>query len=362
MSRSVLFLALAASGLFAQSPRRITVRQLQQLLEWQQSAHVDDSQAARQLVSLRLSERLTALSLDRIDAQFHPGKDASAALDVLADLSAFLSPPAAELLRQQAPDSSRQQKIVASARICAAAATNRLPDFLATRTTRRFADLPVFMPRRSYQSGLYLKGITVRQTAYRDGHEVTSAGELDSAEGQPSASAPNGIDSIGEFGQVLAVIMADSARGSFAWSYWQQSPSGVLAVFHYEVPKAASHYRVNFCCELNSLTHAEGYDGTPAYHGSISIDPSSGAVLRLTLDVDFEGYDPSPVYALLVRYANTAIAGKTAILPVRSATIGEEVAPAKKGKWTSLYLNDVTFTHYRRFGSTVQILPGARHP
>jgi len=32
------------------------------------------------------------------------------------------------------------------------------------------------------------------------------------------------------------------------FSHWEQTPAGLAAVYRYSVPKAASHYTVNYCC------------------------------------------------------------------------------------------------------------------
>lgn len=361
MKCSALLVLLAASALLAQTPRQITVQQLEQVLAWQRAHHMDDGAAARQLESVQLTRQLTNSTMARLEMEFHPGQETMEAMHLLADLSAFLPPPRNELPRNPAPDAAGQEQMIQFAAAFSRAALHHLPDFLATRTTRRFEDVPVIMPRRSYQSGLHLTGTFVRETAYRNGHEVNPDGPAATSAPEAGPTNADGLSSIGEFGQVLAIIMADSAQGTVTWDRWQQTPAGLVAVFDYRVPKSASHYRVHFCCEWSQTNHSESYDGTPDYSGSLSIDPASGAVLRLTLAVQFEGFDPPPLYQLTVNYAKIEIGGLSAILPIRSAVVGEETMPEKKREMFKLFINDVTFTNYHRFGSKMRILPAAQH-
>ena len=53
-----------------------------------------------------------------------------------------------------------------------------------------------------------------------------------------------GLTSWGELGSVLGMILADSVNGKVHWSHWEQTSLGLAAVFHYSVPKTASHFEV----------------------------------------------------------------------------------------------------------------------
>ena len=85
----------------------VTVEQLKQMLAAQQTAGKNDGDRAQQLNSLELTEQLTQPTLDRITAEFKPGPKTVLSLKLLADSSAFLEPPAGELLEKAPPDDCR---------------------------------------------------------------------------------------------------------------------------------------------------------------------------------------------------------------------------------------------------------------
>ena len=80
---------------------------------------------------------------------------------ILADASAFLDPPAAEILNQPAPDLAAQRKILALTVNYVTQTLHQLPSFFATRVTSSFEDTPAvqrpcasidFWPPSLYQS------------------------------------------------------------------------------------------------------------------------------------------------------------------------------------------------------------------
>jgi hypothetical protein len=335
----------------------VTVAQLEQFLAGQRAAHAGDGATAQKLRSVELSERLTELTLARLKAQYQPGDETAAELDVLADLSAFLDPPESEVSGESSPSAAEQQAMIGAARKFVTGTLSRLPDFLATRTTRSFEDVPVFTADSSFQSGMHLMGTYVRQVAFRNGREfATDTDSADSATNSHRAS-PAVLNSAGEFGPILATIMEDSAHGGMSWSGWEATSAGPAAVFRYGVAKAAAHYEIKFCCAWNSAKEAfDTYDGTPAYHGTITLDPSNGAILGLTLEADFDNLDEPPQFGLLVRYGAVEIEGKSLMCPLRSAVIVRSTQTARKRIWDVVHVNDMMFTGYRRFGSTARVL------
>jgi len=147
----------------------------------------------------------------------------------------------------------------------------------------------------------------------------------------------------------------------------------LAAVFHYEVPAGASHYAVEYCCRAPAKDKglrvgsglADSYHGTPPYHGSLLIDPSTGAVLRYTIEAELRPSEAITLSAIWVQYGKVDIGGGSYLCPVQSGAIalvhhqifgfGNDVAV--------LEMNKVAFTNYRRFGSTSQILvPGSDQP
>ena len=352
-----LLAALASLSLPSRAATQVNIAQLEQFLAAENSVQASDNAIAQRLASAELTERLTRVQLARIKARFHPGSETILVLDALADLSEFRNPPADGIPHQKSPSTAEQQKMIQSAERFATTTLSHLPDYLATETTRRFQDIPVLTRDTSAQSGLYSSGTTVREVSYRNGREV-SANTLPSHT-EPAAGR---MESLGQFGPVLATIMMDSAHGAIRWDHWERTAAGLLAVFSYEVPQKASHYRVDFCCTATPADDGDGsYHGTPAYHGTLSIDPATGAILRVTLEAEFPQFDPQPQVKLLIEYQKVEVSGGSLICPVRSVAISNGYTFAQSRYWNNFYLNEITYTHFHRFGSTVHILENKTH-
>lgn len=65
------------------------------------------------------------------------------------------------------------------------------------------------------------------------------------------------------------------------WGYSEHGKTGLETVFRFNVAKRDSHYLVRYCCIMGQI-----FQQFPAYHGEITIDPSKGTILRLTLIAD----------------------------------------------------------------------------
>lgn len=358
-----IFLAVLASGLFAYGMQPVTVQQLQAILIQAREAHNSDAQMARKLMAVRLVERLNEPTEEQLEAKLRLGVKTLAALEMQADLSTFLELPADELPHKDTPSMEEQRKMLQALVTFATVTLKHMPNFLAVRTTRTFADFPIVLQEGVFQSGLHSMGKTVQETGYRNGQEVV--GKLSKSTGRVvnKPMQQPGLTSSGEFGQDLGIMLADSLRGKITWSHWEQTPEGLAAVFHYEVTKEGSHYKLYFCCGWNSAEHAEtAFNGTPAYHGSFAVDPVSGAILRTTLQADFEGFDPRPQCNIAVEYGPVEVEGVRSILPMRSVAIGDGTTMAMNQRWINLYINEVRFSNYQRFGSTMKILTSPAEP
>src|SRR5580658_6442884 len=100
MRKLALLWLLAGVALPAVAARNITVEQLEQVLA---AVHGKaDAKVAQQLSGLELTERLSAARLSRWEADL-PGPESRQSLVLLADVAAFLDPPAAEIPATPAP-------------------------------------------------------------------------------------------------------------------------------------------------------------------------------------------------------------------------------------------------------------------
>lgn len=360
MRNLVLALAVMAWALPVLAAKPVSVAALEQILTAQEAAHKSDSAIAQELSDLDLTEELTAPTLHRITASAQPGPETVQALELLADASALLAPPADEIPAAARPAMAAQRAMYTGALNYVVKTLQRLPDFLATRETRSFNDSPTVVGHSGYApvTPMHAAGTFQREITYRDGKEVLEAEEA-AAKKTP---APVGLTTWGEFGPVLAIILTDSLKGRVTWSRWEDGANGRVGVFHYEVPKAASHYHVDFCCAWQDSGAALlEYHGTPGYHGELYLDPASGAIERVTLEAELGETEVVRKAAISVEYGPVDIGGTTYICPTRSVAISQDMnRPGKTigGAMPVTRVNETRFTGYHRFGSTVRILAG----
>ena len=109
-------LFLAAAALPAHATRHLTVAQLEKTLGSASAHHRPDDETMRQFGDFDLTERLTDSTRNRIAASLHLGPQTTLALQLLADESSLLDPPAAELLTDAPPDQPTADHMVDAAR------------------------------------------------------------------------------------------------------------------------------------------------------------------------------------------------------------------------------------------------------
>jgi hypothetical protein len=375
----VLFSAvvlMSASGAEPVVPGPVTVAQLEHMLS---AAHGEqDKKLAREISGMQLTERLSLSELARLENDL-PGPHARAALTAIADASAFLMPPTAEIPVLAAPDRQAVVQMVAQALDYVIRIRPKLPDFSARRNTTHFE---VTTPQRIlhehqqfqflqmedtslqlHQLGpvsetratgvrLFLVGNWTEVVTYRDGKEVKSTSDQNS---RGTNTPAVGLTTSGEFGPILSVAMGDAARGEMKWDHWEQGTAGALAVFRYSVPKDASHFAISER-STDWLGIALG-DEYPAYHGEIVIDPTDGTVYRITMKAMPNEDETAEI---LVDYAATSIGGKSYVCPVRGVAIS--VIPESNGTARApdtpvdVYMNDIVFTNYHLFRSESRII------
>ncbi|UWZ86645.1 VWA domain-containing protein [Occallatibacter riparius] len=388
--RRLIILGFAVfAALPAWAAHRVSVSQLEQTLAADATKHRNDFDIARQLSDLQLSERLTAHTKDRLISSYALEAHAALALELLADESAVLDPPRNELPATATPDAATQKRILAAAQAYVVETIPRLPNFFATRSTVRFDDSAQVVREGEWpiRAGFHLIGNASRTVTMRDGQEVTDSP-------QQAAARPEqimGLHSFGEFGPILARTLADLARGKIQFSHWEGSPLGVAAVFHYSVPRHESHYRVHYCCLMNQefqggpsyrnrnlpryhsadqnpveTSVGNPYDATPAYHGTLAIEPASGAIVRLTLDAELDPENAITRASTVVEYARVVIGDQPFICPVRSLAISSQQGPPPAGeglpRMPVLAINETSFTQYHRLGSSARLIASAAVP
>jgi VWFA-related protein len=373
MRKLAILLLLVGIALPAFAAKGITVEQLEQVLA---AAHgKPDAKVAEQLSGLELTERLSAAKLSRWEAGL-PGPQSRRSLVLLADVSAFLDPPAAEIPATAAPDFAAQRRMMALTVDYASKTIRQLPNFFATRDTVRFEDTPQgFRADTSvipYQP-LHPVGRSTDTVLYRDGNEV-----VDSRAAKDKKPEALGLTTTGVFGPILGTVLVDAAQGKLAWSHWEQGAAGPQAVFRFAVQREKSHYQVEFCCVPGDHGNYRVFQQFSGYHGEMAVDPVNGAILRLTLEADLKPADKIVRSDILVEYGPVEIGGKTYICPVKSVSISDapalpsnalEIQRYRGGsllehdnqtapEYRRTLLNDVVFEQYHLFRADARMLAG----
>lgn len=386
-------LALLTTALLpsAFAARRLTVDQLQDALA--ASHNKPDAELAWQIADFEMSQRISATRLTALMKDL-PGDQSRRSLIALADESRFLDLPPAEIPPAPAPLPQQQRQMMSRTLAYIANVIPQLPNFFATRSTVHYVDTPSLYDINGniavrYQP-LHVTGTTTRRAMYRDGKEVA-----DEDVSQASKASVQGLRSSGEFGPLLSIVMLDAAKGKAAWSHWEQAPGGLVAVYSYSVPQISSHYEVDYCCVADSEhTHLREFKKIVGYHGEIAADSATGAITRLTLELDLKSSEDISQGDILVDYGPVEIGGKTYTCPVRSLALSKVRMALRDGSQvgsssvllrgraggvatavqtgvagegpTQTLLNDVTFIDYHVFRGEARMLaanePGAATP
>jgi hypothetical protein len=383
----ILLAVLASIALPAAAAKRVTVAQLEQALTAAVAAHKPDADIAHQILSMEVSERVTETTLGRLKSLLASDSESALALQLLADQSEFLDPPASELPSTAAPDDAAQQRMLAAARSYVAQTLPRLPNFLATRTINRYDDSAQALKKGAWpvHAGLHLVGTSSREVSVRDERENQPP-----TQGSAVWQEQIGLISGGEFGSTLGMILSDTVQGNVTWSHWEQAAAGPVAVFSYAVPKSASHFEIMSSLKGQAALEghaapmggARGISGigvtpsaagstkasivrnNPGYHGSVWLDPATGTILRITIEANAKDSAPFRRAAMMVKYGPVEIGDGKFICPVRSLALSVAFTDAEasfEGGPTE-WLNETLFTGYHRFASTTRILTGPAAP
>ena len=380
MRRLVALMLLAGSAVpaFAKekpvSTQMFTVAQFEQALA---AAHdTPDKTLAQQIANTRLTERVSDTTLALLQAEL-PVSDERARLMLLAvaDESAFLHLPAAEVLSIPPPDHATQVALINRAMDYVLKTIPTLPDFFATRTTTRFSGTPLVIsdglhtalfPDLEGDQRLTGVGATSATVRYSNGLEVfTDPKKGVKTECHTAIGVAGG--SSGEFGEVLSRVAYEVTQGRVVWSHWEQGAAGSLAVFHYQ---ANVVYKFPHRCPHEIHVPTVPVD----FRGEIAVDPANGSILRVT-EMDQVRSFLAPgmdTVNTMVEYGAVQIGGQMYICPLRSVFLS--IGPAFVGtrydfdsldKSYSLSedpvreaVNDMTFTDYHIFRAKARIVAG----
>jgi hypothetical protein len=368
-------LGLLSACLIAGAQNPVTVSQLETTLA---AGHgKSDKDLAQQIGKLELTQRLTTARAARLQADL-PGEKSRLALEAIADASAFLQPPAEEILPTAPPDRAGQKAILSRAVDFVLSTVPGMPHFFATRETTRLErvkperevslDAAETSADASPREPFHLVDTSLVTVEYREGKEL-----IENPDEKKKGVKDNGLTNWGEFGPLLGLVMSDILAGRIGWLHWELGADGPMAVFRYKIDR--SHYIVRYCCLPEADPKKRNVETVPPYDGEIAIDPKTGSVLRLVLETELDRKLPLKRDDVMVEYGPVQIGGVAYICPLKSVSITHEVAaanmsagisPGRRGGSRSIHvlepaeataINDVAFTHYHRYRAELRLLP-----
>ena len=340
--------------------QRVTVGQLDQILGETNIREIGGH--AERVSRLELTERLSLANLSALTADFR-NRNVQRALVAVADLSAFLGPPPAEIPNQAAPDAVAKHHMLVQVKDYLQRTISKLPNFYATRTTVRYEEMPQHDNGRSSAGSqpLGVVELSKAKVLYRDGDEV-----VESQDSERNGSSGERLTTHGTFGPILAdVRRAVDTPGRMKWVRWENGPEGSRGVFEFEVSAAESTYFEGGCC----LPDGDGENSfriQAGYRGEIAINPEDGTIFRLQQQFDMQQYVPMDRDEVLVDYGPVEIGGKTYFCPTRSVSLARGRSIISLKLWDQSFLtygpystkmNDMRFTNYHLFRAESRMLP-----
>ncbi|WP_420237847.1 hypothetical protein ACOBR2_20025 [Telmatobacter bradus] len=311
-----MVLVLLATTSLLRAQQTVSIDHLRDELSRLAMTHKKDQSIASVLRHETLGERLSLWDVEALQAQMRLGPKTTEALNLLVANSALLDPPRSAQPQKPAPPPEELQALWTRAIQMEADALRHLPDFLADRTTHVYSNIP---EGSSPVFQLHQERVFQREITYRDGAEVA----VDPQNKPKGAGEVQGLVTSGEFGPMLESVLLDLPGGKLHWGHWEKMPAGVAAVLDYQVPEEHSHFATRMvCCTLHTsydqFLKVMHYEHMPAYHGEISVDATTGSVLRLTVIPEFKPQDFPESASIAINYDWRTIGGQRYLCPVYS--------------------------------------------
>ncbi len=337
MRRTLLLLALAATGLWAQ--RAWTVQQLQTFINSSIELKQSDKQVADILKEIRLTQRLTPGAVEDLQAM-GVGPRTLDALKVLSAASSGMgaAPPQAPAAPGPKPlpppSDAEQKKVLAEVTKNALDYTKNLPNFICTQVTRRYNGLPGERGWRIYDT-------VQEQLSFSDGKEdykVVLRNNLPVT--NITHEQLGGTISRGEFGTRLNEIFRPESKAEIAWDHWATLRGRRMDVYNYRVLQKNSDYLIQ---DIPS-----GREMVGGYHGAFYADAETKNVMRIVMDVD--GLENFPVRKIdmTLDYDLIDISGRDFVLPLRFELTSDSPQGSSR--------NDVQFRRYNKFTADATII------
>lgn len=236
------------------------------------------------------------------------------------------------------PDPAAQDRLLDAMEQYGAQYVSRLPNFLCVQVTHQFA--------AGLRSDRWHKGDTLTsRLSFHDGEEKRAVELVNGKAADPTKRRwHTPLITEGEFGTLLSRLMDPASDASFTWNRWETVRGKRLAVFDYTVDREHS----TLTMRLSDMA-----EGVLPYHGSVYVDPDTGAVWRVTDTADSDIPPKLQMRAIgtVIDYAETAIGDNSYLLP-STATV---LVVTDMGK----VRNEMEFQGYRKFEADSVIKFGA---
>jgi VWFA-related protein len=340
------------------APRRVTVEQLTQLLA--ASRGESDGDLAKKLWELALTERLSEKRLASLETDSR-GKRSREELRILADSSAFEELPPDEIPAAPVPDAMAQQRMLALTADYLNITIHKLPDLFARQATVRYQETPLYLEADvniKYEP-LHVTDSWTTTVRYRNGFEQVDAKPPKRKRNHPE------LFTYGVFGPALNGVLDVINHGGVTWDRWERGTNGRVAVFKFVISTEESHHLIWLCC-MPGRDGKQPFERYTGFHEEITVDPETGAVLRVAFHADLKSATPLSADEIMIEYGPIEIGGTSYICPLRSVTIarGRSVRVLKLwdesfstwGPYTTM-LNEIDFDKYHMFRSTSRVLP-----
>jgi hypothetical protein len=360
----VLIVLLATTP--AWCAKKITVAQLEEMLNALHDQKKTDGETANALKQIELAEELTRAKMNSF-VSLVPGPLSTEQIYVLEARSATLGPPAADLPATPAPDPAAQKAIIDKAAEYVSKTYSQLPSLTATRTTIRFQDnVEAAAPSSGLSGGA--KDVSVGSNSvspfqaihYINSTESTVASqhgaELSPSEKDKTPWGANKMIVVTDPLPSLGLVFSEAQdSGTIKFLRWQTINGKTAAVFTFEVAKKKAHFPVNVCCfpdvdaagkanfassAVGGLTGGGGgasgnfqtstswhpYKASVPYHGQLFIDSDTGVVVRMIAMADLKQTDVVHQVDTRIDYTPVSVDGKPLVIPTKSY-VNTEVVP-----------------------------------
>jgi hypothetical protein len=331
--KCVAVVVLVAASLAAQTT--LSFPQLRDLIESSVKQKVPDKQLAKYLKNQKLGFALD----ERLIEEFIGIGVGPRTLNMLRQMAAEstglpkpqIASKAARGPKQPPPPSpEEQERIIETARENALTYTDRLPDFVCLQLTRRYVD-----PSGLEMDWLKQDEIKTRVSYVDDqeNYEVLSVNNR--MVNNKGMFELGGANSTGEFGSMLSELFEPKTGARFRWARHSLLRGRHVYVFHYQVLRARSRWRIRFENDQEIVT---------AYRGLVYIDKESEQVLRIAMSATgIPSEFPIQEARSRLDYDFAEISGRQFLLPLKAQM------NMRQSKF--LVRNNVEFRLYRKFSA-----------